>query len=226
MANTRSFATLMAGMLAVGLTGVAIAPGQAWAQAAATGVSFADPASALTRDQRGIDARVITDQAPRFSQLTPAPDQATGEEPRQLELEVSAPGAMTGIPLDVSIAQRASFGADANGDLNRRGRGSEVRVGHALGDPSRNADPREHRVYMYAASDDQALTWAPGAAGGNRVALQDRVEVGDHAAGVTYERYGVQASLAYVEREVSTTVGRQSFSKNENFAGVTLTMRH
>ena len=110
---------------------------------------------------------------------------------------------------------------------------SELRVGHTFGQARRHGastDFSQHRVYAFAASDDQAVTWAPGQAGnhfaGSQFGLQDRVEVGDHQAGVTYERGNVQASLAYVEREVSTTVGRESFSKNENFAGLTLTMRH
>jgi hypothetical protein len=45
------------------------------------------------------------------------------------------------------------------------------------------------------------------------------------AAGVTYERNGVQASLAYVEREESTRVGRESYTQEQAFTGVTLTMR-
>jgi hypothetical protein len=60
-----------------------------------------------------------------------------------------------------------------------------------------------------------------------RFALQDRVEIGDMQVGITYERYGIQASLAYVEREISVrTVGSQGFKQDENFAGFTLTMRN
>ena len=55
--------------------------------------------------------------------------------------------------------------------------------------------------------------------------MQDRVEVGDMSVGVTYERNGVQASLAYVEREEATTVGNETFNQDQSFAGVTLTMR-
>jgi hypothetical protein len=35
----------------------------------------------------------------------------------------------------------------------------------------------------------------------------------------------VQASLAYVEREVNVRTGSQNFSQDERFAGFTLTMR-
>jgi hypothetical protein len=94
-----------------------------------------------------------------------------------------------------------------------------------------SADPNAApSVYMFVASDDEALTWRPGQRtelGGQRggFALQDRVEVGDVSAGVTYERGNVQASIAYVEREVSAQVGRDSYSKDESFTGVTVTMR-
>jgi hypothetical protein len=86
--------------------------------------------------------------------------------------------------------------------------------------------------YMFVASEDEALIWRPGgqrsAFGGRSAgfALQDRVEIGDIQAGVTYEAFGVQASLAYVERKISVNVGRDSFSTEERFAGVTVTLRN
>jgi hypothetical protein len=85
-------------------------------------------------------------------------------------------------------------------------------------------------VYAFVASDNDALTWRPGARSefggrGSAFALQEQVEVGDMSAGVTYERNGVQASLAYVEREESTQVGAESFSQDQSFTGVTVTMR-
>jgi hypothetical protein len=163
----------------------------------------------------------------RFAQLIPAPDQADasnaagGEAQRQLQIEV--PIKSDALPFDVSLTQRASFGADAHGDLNQQGHGSEGRVGRALGEPSRRDDNAPtHRIYAFAASDHEALTWTPG-----HIALQqDRIQVGDRQAGVTYEHGNVQASVAYVEREISATVGRTTASQNENFTGVTLTMRH
>lgn len=45
-------------------------------------------------------------------------------------------------------------------------------------------------------------------------------------AGITYERYGIQALLAYVEREFTVVSGSQSFTEDDSFAGLTLTMRH
>ncbi|MBK8543987.1 MAG: hypothetical protein IPL62_10780 [Caulobacteraceae bacterium] len=61
---------------------------------------------------------------------------------------------------------------------------------------------------------------------GSSFGLQDRVEIGDMQAGITYERYGIQASLAYVEREFTVVSGSQSFTQDDSFAGLTLTMRH
>lgn len=231
-ANTGRMAALMlAGAVAVGIAGASAAH----AQAAATNVNFTDPNATLHRPAAQVSVTTNT-QTPRFSNLaappdqtqtdlTSAPDQSGADAPRQVELELSAPGSVTGMPVDVSFAHRNSFGADHNGDLNRQGQGSEVRVGRTLGlsHQHANSDPNTHRIYAFAASDDQAVTWSPGT---SSVALQDRVQIGDNQAGVTYERGNVQASVAYVQRQVSTTVGRESFSKDESFAGVTLTMRH
>lgn len=87
------------------------------------------------------------------------------------------------------------------------------------------------RWYLFAASEDEALIWAPGSrsefgASDGGFALQDRVEIGDMQAGVTYERDGWQASLAYVQREISVRTGARTVSQDEDFTGVTLTMRH
>ena len=96
----------------------------------------------------------------------------------------------------------------------------------------RNRPSAEPTWYFFAASEDEALTWRPGArsdfgsSGGASFALQDRVEIGDMQAGVTYERYGMQASLAYVEREFTVVSGSQSFTQDDSFAGLTITMRN
>ena len=85
--------------------------------------------------------------------------------------------------------------------------------------------------YFFAASEDEALTWRPGVRndfGGSSssFALQERVEVGDMQAGISYESNGWEASLAYVEREVSFRSGSRTISQDEDFTGFTLTMRH
>lgn len=223
--------TLRTAMLA-GVTLVAALGGAsaAFGQDAATEpgqIDFTDPNTVLRQpDRAGVDVRVREDAAPRFA---PTPDAGTTDtqRPRRLELSVAAGGGDS--PVDVSISQRAAFGADGNGDMNRSGAGSEVRVGRNLVREQRDG-PQESSVYVFVASDNEALTWQPGTRtdfgnSGGSLSLQDRVEVGDRAAGITYERNGVQASLAYVEREASTTIGSESFSQDESFTGVTVTMR-
>jgi hypothetical protein len=202
----------------------------AWAQDGVDGVSLTETAGLQAREQT-FELSARDDAAPRFAQTTTATPEATeAAPPRRLELSFAATGEHAGLPLDVSVAQRASLGAGADGDIDREGRGSEVRIGRGLVQQD-SADPNAApSVYMFVASDDEALTWRPGQRtelGGQRggFALQDRVEVGDVSAGVTYERGNVQASIAYVEREVSAQVGRDSYSKDESFTGVTVTMR-
>ena len=196
----------------------------AFAQVGVSGVNLSETPAAA--EQPSVEVSASEGQA-RFA----APTEGTeAPPPRRLELEFAATGESAGLPLDISVAQRASIGSGAGGDINREGRGSEVRVGRGLVQ-QREGAAGGSSMYMFVASDDEALTWSPGQrsefGGADRggFALQDRVEVGDVSAGVTYERGNVQASIAYVEREVSATVGRESFSKDESFTGVTLTMR-
>lgn len=199
------------------------------APAAAGVVSFHDPEAALTSatPAPALELGVSRGQEMRFAPSAFEP--STGAGPRRIELELAASGERTGIGLDIAVAQRASFGADENGDVDRQGRGSELRLGDGLGG---EREPSERPTwYVFAASEDEALTWQPGAqngfgGNGNSFALQDRVEIGDMQAGITYERGPMQASIAYVEREVSTrTYGQQSISQDESFTGFTLTMK-
>lgn len=190
-------------------------------------VDFVDPAAALSQPETpAVALDVRDDLRPRFAAPALTSD-AEAEAPRRLELAVAAGGDDS--PLDISIAQRASLGANSNGDLDRSGQGSEVRIGRGLVE-RRDGEANSRSVYMFVASDNEALTWQPGArsefgGSGSAVALQDRVEVGDMSAGVTYERDGIQASLAYVERDESTRVGNQNFNQDQSFTGVTVTMR-
>jgi hypothetical protein len=185
----------------------------AWAQDA----SSAEPAS--SSGDPAVEFSITEHGAVRF---TPSDDAPSAGDPQRLELRLSASRGA----LDVSVAQRASLGANADGDLARHGQGSELRVGRGLVGQRGRRD--REAVYMFVASDNEALTWQPGAGAGPAaaLALESRVEIGDVSAGVTYAHNGVEASLAYVERDAATRVGRQSFSQDESFAGVTVTMRH
>ncbi len=190
------------------------------------GVDFADPSQALTSRVQFNSSEA---SGGRFSGLVPAqPERAGSADQRGYEFEFVAPG-MSG--LNVSFAQRGGVGFNDQGDIDRRSRGSELRLGRGL-DMPRNRPSAEPTWYFFAASEDEALTWRPGgrsefgASGSNSLALQDRVEVGDMQAGVTYERFGIQASLAYVEREFTIISGSQSFTQDDSFAGLTITLRH
>ncbi len=214
--------------LRAGVALIALALGATFAFAQEAQVDFTDAANGPAMQGPVLDLQ-LRDRTDTTRYAPPAAAVRAGEiqGPRRLELELAAGGGDA--PIDVSIAQRASIGADSNGDLNRRGTGQELRVGSGL---VRDRDTSgEPSVYMFVASDDEALTWEPGARSefggrGSSLALQERVEVGDMSAGVTYERDGVQASLAYVEREQSARVGGRTVSQDQAFTGVTVTVRH
>ena len=166
--------------------------------------------------------------APRFANLTSAPLPDQDYPLTRYEVAVVAHPTAN---FDVSLSHRDGLGFDQNGDISSRSRGSEIRVGRGLLPMQRRASPNSSRWYLFAGSSDQALIWQPGVRndfGGisSSFALQDRVEIGDRQAGITYETHGIQASLAYVERKVRMYVGAQRFTEDENFTGITLTMRH
>lgn len=189
-------------------------------------IDFTDAHAAIAAGTGpGLDLS-LSENTPRFSQPEISLESTTGQAPRRYEYQVARDGGENGV--DVAFAQRATMGINEDGDINRQGRGSEVRIGRGLVE-ERVPTPGRSSTYAFIASDNEALTWSPGArangAGPTFGLMEDRVEMGDLSAGVTWERGSVQASIAYVEREISTTVGRESFAQNENFAGFTLTMR-
>ncbi|MFZ2028715.1 MAG: hypothetical protein WAU68_00270 [Vitreimonas sp.] len=188
---------------------------------AAPRVDFRDPTTQISSGEGALNVSARANDA-RFAPTDPA--EAHGaSRPQPVELQITA----TGPAVDVSFAHRSLIGTDQD----RAGHGSEVRIGRGLVARDYGSHPRRDSVYAFVASDNQALTWRPGARsefGGpaNALVLQDTVNVGDNSAGVTYEHDGVQASLAYVERSIHTRVGNRGYSQDENFAGVTVTMRH
>jgi hypothetical protein len=191
----------------------------------AAGVSFIDPDA----DDDRLDLSIRPGGAPRFAAFTSTPSPERGSADRY-GYEVSLV-ASPADGIDVAFAQRGGVGFNANGDVERQSRGAELRLGRGLRDIDRDRPSREPRWYAFAASEDEALIWRPGNSNafgrtGSSLALQDRVEVGDISAGITYEANGWQASLAYIERKQTTRVGRASHTVEHNFAGVTLTMRH
>ncbi|MBS0385999.1 MAG: hypothetical protein JSS00_11685 [Proteobacteria bacterium] len=188
-------------------------------------IDFRDPTTALSRGMGPLDVSARANDA-RFAPVG-ASEAHGAAGPQPVELQIAADRSQTGAPVDVSFAHRGLVGADTD----RQGHGSEVRIGRGLVTRDNGTHHRGDSVYAFVASDNQALTWRPGARsefGGaaNSLVLQDTVNVGDNSAGVTYEHDGVQASLAYVQRTIRTRVGNRGYSQDEDFAGVTVTMRH
>lgn len=194
---------------------------------AVNGVSFAEGGQEFSTP---FSFSIRDASAPRFSAFAPAEPSRTRDRSRDRDYEVSlVTSAISG--LDVAFAQREGVGFNEDGDIERRTRGSELRLGRGLREMRRDAPSSEPKWYVFAASEDEALIWQPGVrnefgSSGGGLALQDRVEIGDLQAGVTYEVYGIQASLAYVEREWSMRQGARTYTEEEAFAGFTLTMRH
>ncbi|MGD9981577.1 MAG: hypothetical protein AB7H66_07260 [Hyphomonadaceae bacterium] len=224
---------LLRKLVVVGLVGfVSFAANIATAQDAVapdsyaiSGVDLADPADLFANR---FAFSVSDGQPSRFSSFAPAEPSARNDASARYELELVA-SARYGF--DVSFAQRGGVGFNDQGDVERQSRASELRLGRGLRGIEREDTPSaEPSWYFFAASEDEALVWRPGVrndfgGSGSSFALQDQVEIGDLQVGITYERYGIQASLAYVEREFSVRSGSQSFKQDENFAGFTLTMR-
>lgn len=230
---------LLRKLVVVGLVGfVSLATNMAFADdamvpntsyAALDGVSFADQQDEFDGGRFDV-AFNFGDERPRFTSLSPSPNRASQErrDDRAYELALTARATDN---LDVSFAQRGAVGFNDAGDIARQSHGSELRLGRGLRSMRRERPSSTPTWYVFAASDDEALIWRPGsrnAFGGSSggFALQDRVEIGDMQAGITYEVYGVQASLAYVQREISVRTGSRTFSQDEDFTGLTITMRH
>lgn len=149
-----------------------------------------------------------------------------GEPVPVMELQVSA-----AIPfnLDVGLARRQVSAQNSN--KFSEGGGTEVRLGQnlsRLAPEFKNPDAGRTAWYLFAATDGRALTWMPSAdlSDPNRnLRVQDRAEIGDVQAGVTMQKNGIQASLAVVQRTVKTRVGPYKTSRDESFAGLTLTWK-
>ncbi len=224
-------------LVVVGLVGVislvatmataedAAAPGS---QVIAAGdISFVDPTDPFdSTDSDTIELRFGAGEQQRFSAFAPSGG-ARRDHDNYDRYEVAVVASTPG-DFGVSFAQRGGVGYNNQGDIERESSGSELRLGRGLRRNDRLGAPA---WYVFAASDDEALVWRPGArtefgGAGSSFSLQDRVEIGDMQAGVTYESNGWQASFAYVERKVSARTGSRTVSQDESFTGVTFTMRH
>jgi hypothetical protein len=143
-----------------------------------------------------------------------------------MEVQFSA---STPFNLDVGVAHRQTS-VQTSGQLTE-GRGAEVRLGQnlsRLAPEFKNPDAGRTAWYFFAASDGRALTWTPNSdpSDPNRdLRVQDRAEIGDVQAGFSMQKKGMQASLALVQRTVKNRIGPFKESKDESFAGLTLTWK-
>jgi hypothetical protein len=217
------------------LTGLALetAPAQDFA-ANGTSSGYALNGIMLTEPddgRNGLELSWRTDPARRFADAAPtrfSDPSLSDRERREIELTFAAPNSAP-FGLDVALAQRAAFAISEDGEIGGAAAGAELRVGRNL---SRVARPWQQSDqgswYMFIASDGQALTWsAENAIPGQRgLRLQDRVTIGDTQIGVTYEFRGLQASLAYTQREVSyNRITSRGYTEDESFAGFVLTYK-
>lgn len=138
---------------------------------------------------------------------------------------ISAFGSETGLPVDVGLAPRVAYTEE--GDYRARRVGAEVRIGQ-------NFDQRGEAMssdawYIFAGADGEALIWEAGQYGfdsfSRAVALRDQVTVGDMQAGISVQRGPGQVSLSYIRREVEYNDRNGGLSENEDFAGITFTMK-
>ncbi len=137
-----------------------------------------------------------------------------------LEFSVSAKGPAD---LGVAIARRTRNEEWAGGSV--RSEGGELSLGQRLSIEELATPTWDAPTwYLFAAADGEALTWAPGVGpareGGLRL-QEERVMVGDVQAGLSMEASNLQASLSFIQREVSN--GQRS--EDQNYTGLSVTWR-
>ena len=143
------------------------------------------------------------------------------------EFQLDAPSEVTGLAFDLGVVPRLAY--SEHGELKTRSFGGEVRIGQNF--DKRGSDDAPNSWYIFAGADGEALTYEPGEAGlsefdADNMALRDQVTVGDMQAGISVQRGAGQLSLSYIRREVSYHErGLQGVTENEDFAGVSFTLR-
>ena len=140
------------------------------------------------------------------------------------EIQLSAPSETTGLGFDVGLAPRLSVTRD--GAFETRRFGGELRIGQNF--DKRGQKNVDGSWYLFAGADGEALVWEPDETGRMSVsdmALRDQVTVGDMQAGVSLQRGDGQLSLSYIRREVEYRERNLGASENEDFAGISFTIK-
>jgi hypothetical protein len=174
----------------------------------------------------GIAARLTTDQLAAEEDgraARSAVERATRGTERELsmtyEVSIAAPAALTGLPLDVAFAPRASVERSSLGDSIRTG--AEVRLGIDL-DP-KERDSVRPAWYLFAGSDNQMVTYDLNGQpmSMSELGYQEQITVGDMQAGVAFQQFGAQASFSWLQREQT---GIRASDTND-YAAFTLTWK-
>lgn len=187
-----------------------------------TDFGFGIDASNSLSSRRLYSSAIMTDvAADRIeASLSPVP-----REQRRItaEIALSAPSERTGLAFDVGIAPRVAITRD--GQFASRRFGGEVRIGQNF---DKRGEEASSGWYLFAGADGEALVWEPseeGAVSTGSMALRDKVTVGDIQAGLSIQRGLGQLSLSYIRREVEYRERNLGASENEDFAGISFTIK-
>lgn len=137
----------------------------------------------------------------------------------------AAPNEQTGLGFDLNLVPSVSYREE--GEFQTRRVGAEIRLGWDF--DQRGSNAVADSWYVFAGTEDEALVWEAGEHGlsnmTNAMALRDQVTVGDLQAGLSVQRGGGQLSFSYIRREVHWGDRTGSITENENFAGISFTLK-
>ncbi len=143
----------------------------------------------------------------------------------QADFEFGAPREVTGLAFDIGVAPSLSYTKE--GQYKSRSVGAQLRIGRNF--DQRGSGEVAESWYVFAGAEGEALVWEAGEHGLSNltgaVALRDQVTVGDMQAGVSVQRGSGQLSLSFIRREVKFSDRNGGASEDEDFAGVSFTLR-
>ncbi|MEM1151223.1 MAG: hypothetical protein AAGI03_11810 [Pseudomonadota bacterium] len=131
----------------------------------------------------------------------------------------------TGLAFDLNLVPSISY--EEEGKFATRSVGAEIRLGRDF--DQRGTGAVADSWYIFAGTEGEALVWEAGEYGFSNVtgamALRDQVTVGDLQAGVSIQRGLGQLSLSYIRREVEWRDRNGGASTDEDFAGLSFTLK-
>lgn len=141
------------------------------------------------------------------------------------QFSIDAPREQTGLAFDVGLVPSIAYTEE--GEFQTRSFGAELRFGRDF--DQRGTGTVADSWYIFAGTEGEALVWEAGEYGFSNVtgavALRDQITVGDMQAGVSFQRGEGQLSFSYIRREVEWGDRNGSVSENEDFAGVSFTLK-